>query len=384
MTNETNRTNHIDRATERGCRRHTANVNGRRILAALAGSCLACACGGQPVVEQRAVEKPKPKEIEADVSITEGARVRVDLDGPKVLGADDPKEDGWDLTFEGLDVFTNSGPSGPGAGAAFGPLAAASLADPAPPAPFLVPDSVGGAFTNWYLYDGHTLRTRFHVYAVRDGTRIWKLQVLGYYGDVPDAPVSGLYGLRYSEVTDAGSAATVELSNLQGTSGSGAEADGLPGECVDLASGDRMFLTLEEAAADPSWHLCFRHESILVNGGLSGPRGVEAVDLDRAWGASESAADVRARTSDTELSRFDAVNRVVVTNGALDWKSDSVVSAFSGHWIVEGSDPPTPVTGAWLVQGSDGASEHLVVFESFEGASPASPGTLRLRAKPVE
>ena len=73
--------------------------------------------------------------------------------------------------------------------------------------PFLVADTAGGTFLGWYAYDGgtHTLYSRYHVYALRSGDQLYKLQLLGYYGDVAGAPVSALYQLRYAAVNTDGS-----------------------------------------------------------------------------------------------------------------------------------------------------------------------------------
>jgi hypothetical protein len=78
------------------------------------------------------------------VSVPESGRAYVDLAAPKIA---DGQSLEWDLAFEGMDVFTNSGPSGAGMGGSFGPLDVANLgSDTAPEVPFIATDKAGGAF----------------------------------------------------------------------------------------------------------------------------------------------------------------------------------------------------------------------------------------------
>src|SRR5690242_13093290 len=94
---------------------------------------------------------------EVKVAVPASGRVYVRLASPPaVVTPADPKTDkGWDVAFEGLDVYTNSGPSGPAVAQAFGPLdAVAFLDDTAPQVPFLTGDKTGGAFIRWWFYDG--------------------------------------------------------------------------------------------------------------------------------------------------------------------------------------------------------------------------------------
>ena len=120
----------------------------------------------------------------------------VKLDGPDVanLAGDGKDSLAWDLAFTGYDIFTNSGPSGKGKALAFGPYdSAVFISDVAPEAPFITPDKSGGAFLYWYKYEGapaHALWSRFHVFGVKDGDKLYKVQVIGYYGERQGAPVS--------------------------------------------------------------------------------------------------------------------------------------------------------------------------------------------------
>jgi hypothetical protein len=341
-------------------------------------------CGNPRIEAAPSATRPSAVEHRFDVEVPVESRVLVDLEGPRVVAPDDVGADAWDLAFQGLDVFTNSGPSGPGAGAAFGPLEAAVFqADTAPSVPFLVQDEVGGALADWYLYDQHLLRTRFHVYAIKDGPRFWKVQILGYYGDDAASPVSGMYTLRYAELSDAVSNPTIVITDLQGTGGSGAGPDDAPSECVNLGSGERKFLTAADAQADATWHLCFRHASIVVNGGLSGALGVTAADLDSASLPTETAGDVRGRSPDSELPRFESIGYSAVVDPNVYFVEDGIVSAFTHRWLEAASATPEPSPGAWLVYGSDGATAHLVKFDSLD-ASVASAATVRLLLKTFE
>src|SRR5688572_3311840 len=89
--------------------------------------------------------------IELKVAVPETGRVFMKLGPePAVVTPADPKTDkGWDVAFEGLDVFTNSGPSGSGQSRAFGPNdAVVFIGDVAPEVPdvLLTGDKTGGAF----------------------------------------------------------------------------------------------------------------------------------------------------------------------------------------------------------------------------------------------
>lgn len=323
------------------------------------------------------------------VPVPATGRVLVELDPPAVaaLSGDDAASTDWDLAFEGLDIFTNGGASGPGAGSAFGPLDREELlGDTVPEVPFMQQDAAGGAFLDWYDYDGttHALWSRQHVYGVRDGAKLWKVQILGYYGEVAGAPVSALYQIRYAEVSASGVGPTVTAADIDATAGGLSGTDGAPGACLDLASGDLLSLTVDEAAQSSDWHLCFRRDRITVNGELGGPRGVTAVDLDAAGTAKETLEQVMARTAESTEPRFDAVTLATLADPGLDYRGDHVVSVFSDQWIVPGSSPLAPVNAAWLVVAADGRAHHLIGFEGFEDPGASAPGVVRLRIKNVK
>lgn len=322
-----------------------------------------------------------------EVAIEFGERAFVELATPAQLArapAADSKD--WHLAFEGLDVFTNGGVSGPGSGSAFGPLTPATwLWDTAPAVPLLSRDRAGGAFVDWYDYDGttHQLFSRYHVYGVLDGERFYKVQILSYYGEVAGAPVGARYHLRYAEVGSAGNRPTTELESLDASAGGPKGGDEEPSICLDLATGASAPLTVAEARASDAWHVCLRRDAIAVNGGESGPRGVSAVDLDAAQTASETEAEVQARSAESELARFDAVDLRTLADVALRWRTDGIVTAFSDKWLDFDAEPTRPTDEAWLVIAPDGTTKFLVAFDSLSGDLTRGSATLSLSVKTV-
>jgi hypothetical protein len=322
-----------------------------------------------------------------NVDVSKG-RVYVKLANPPALVTPaDPKTDKtWDLAFEGLDVFTNSGPSGPGGGSAFGPLDPIAFIDSVAPAvPFLSPDTTGGAFIRWWYYGGaaadHALYTRFHIYGVQDGTHFYKVQVLNYYGVREGAPVAALYRVRWAEVTSAGSGPTKDVADLDGTVGGTTNAPDQKGECLDLGTGARVMLLPTESRTSSAWHLCFRRENISVNGEVGGPRGVGAVDLDAAKSATEMLVDVVNKTPESEQPRFDAIAMAALSG--QPYRGDRIVSAFGTLWLDHTGSVAAPAKMAWLVVGADSKANYLVGFSSFMSATATNPGTISMRVKPV-
>lgn len=308
----------------------------------------------------------------------------VDLDGPAIVTADDA----WELKFDGKNIQTNGGVSGSEKGAAFGPLDLEAFADDGVPSdvPFLFEDEFGGAFARWFAYDGaeHVLYSRFHVYGIRRGGELYKLQVLGFYGEAQGAPLPGLYRLRYARVTEAGVEETVEIPKLDGTAGGTSEpTDDDASGCIRLDTGAMTQLTPAEAKASDEWDVCFRRATISVNGGDGAAADVEAVDLDLDQTAGEMLSEIAERTAESELAAFDAVDAGVLMDPSTAWLSDGVISAFTNRWFEVGSDPLVPASHAWLVASSDGETPFFVGFESFTGATASSPGTIALRVKAI-
>jgi hypothetical protein len=216
---------------------------------------------------------------------------------------------------------------------------------------------------------------------VRDAQRLYKVQLLSYYGEQAGEPLSGLYQLRYAEVLDAGPGETQELFDINATAG-GADGSG-PAACLDLASADVSLLSQTEAQESAAWHLCLRREAILVNGGQGGPGGVSAVDLQAHETPLETAAEIQARTADSELGRFENVDLEALNDESLDWRGDGVVTPFGARWLEPGTSPPTPVDDVWLVVAADGVANYLIAFEALEGDPQQEPATLQIRVKSV-
>jgi len=292
----------------------------------------------------------------------------------------------WDIALQGHDVFTNGGISGPGNSSAFGPLSPPTyLSDTAPKAPLMLKDRAGGALLDWYDYVGetHQLYSRFHVYALRDGERLFKLQVLGYYGEQLGAPVAALYHVRYAEVTDAGLGETHEVTGIDATAGGSKDDDSAPSGCLELDSERVSALTPAEAKESDAWQLCFRREAISVNGGLSGPRGMEAVDLQAAASADETEDEIKERTAASQQPLFDGPDFATLTEPSLVYRPDGIVTAFAQRWLEPGTDPLALQDGVWLVLGADGATNYLLRFSNLIGDPALEEATLSLEAKPV-
>jgi len=323
---------------------------------------------------------------ELRVPVPSTGRAYVNLAAPAVItpSGDAGAPSRWDLAFEGYGVFTNGGASGAGQGGAFGPLDLSTFAsDTAPAVPFITADATGGAFVDWYAYDGttHVLYSRFHVYGVKRGARLWKVQVLSYYGLQDNAPTSAIFRVRYAELTSGvGETQTVTVDGTAGGLSSPASA---PSGCLSLATGQVSMLTDADAQSQTTWDLCFRRDAISVNGEAGGPGEVGAVDLQAAQTAGEPLAAVEAETADGEQPRFDGVDAASFA-GAV-FRGDHVVSAFeSGGWLDAAQSPPAPAPGqAWLVVDASGQHTFLVTFSTFQNATTSSPGTVVMHLKPV-
>lgn len=290
----------------------------------------------------------------------------------------------WDLRFQGWDIFSNGGVSGGGKGAVFGPLPFTYFLAGEDPTevPFLIEDKAAGAFRDWYFYDGqwHTLYSRFHVYGVRSGPHLFKVQLLGYYGDVQGAPISALYRLRYAEVTAQGGGSIVEVGKLDATAGGLGGDDQAPSGCLSLISGQASQLTPAQAAAASTWDLRFRRDSISVNGGLGGPGSVTAVDLDADATEGETLDQLKQLSADNQVARFTAVDHAALTAASLKYRGDRVVSAFSDAWVDVAHDPPALADdNTWLVVSADGKSRFLLGLTAIKHSTTAAAGTVVMR-----
>ncbi|MFO7178771.1 MAG: HmuY family protein [Pseudomonadota bacterium] len=325
---------------------------------------------------------------ELRIRVSASATTLVRLATPEVIDVDGTPDESleWDLAFQGWDVFTNGGVSGPGSGAAFGPLPTFYLLFPDEPldVPFLIADRTGGAFVGWYAYGGgaHSVYSRHHVYGIETGDRRYKLQILGYYGDVEGVPVSALYRIRYAEVTEDGVGPTELVENLDATANGAPTDPDEPSGCLALASGKTLALTPDEMRSSTAWDLCFRRDAVSVNGELGGPGDVSAVDLDAAETEDETLDEVRERTAESELPRFEAVDHAALTARHLEYRGDRVTSAFTNKWFDRSTREPR-LDVAWYVVGADGRSKYFVAFTGVEDAKGDAPGTIVLRVVPV-
>lgn len=360
---------------------------------------LTAGCDNEPLRPAQATptEDAAPVDAGADVGELPGTeivvdvppsgRAFVDLDTASVVTPDDDGSSSadWDLAFGGPDVFTNSGPSGPGAGKAFGPLGLLEfLAETPPEVPFLAADQTGGALRDWYAYEGssHALYSRYHVYGLRRGDgRLFKLQVLGYYGEITGAPVSAVYSVRYAEVTGSGVGAISELDGIDATAGGPSGSDESPSACLDLVSGEIAMLTPEAARLSTTWDVCFRRSNISVNGELGGPGQATAVDLHAGETDGEIVAAVKLKTAQSEKARFEGVLLDDLEQPSLVYRGDRIVSAFSDQWLVPGVSPAEPQQGTWLVVGGDGERSHILGFTDVQSTGGTiSRVTLRFRS----
>jgi hypothetical protein len=367
------------------------------LLAAMAFA-FAMACGGEPEVVTKGHSPTTDAEPSSDLDHAEelpgeelvlrveaGKATFVDLARAKVLNGDPEDSLDWDLAFRGWDVFTNSGPSGPGDGAGFGPTDELDyLFDGVPSVPFMRADTTGGAFLEWFDYDGenHALWSRYHLYGVHDGDRLWKVQLLSYYGEDFGAPVGALYRFRYAEVGAAGVGETTEVLNLDGTAGYPDVSEDTGSGCIDLASGERQSLTPRESLESSTWDLCFRRDAIRVNGEQGGPGGVTAVDLDASRTSEETLEDVKARTPESELARFEDLERDSLVDNTLNYRGDRVISIFGDAWFEGRGEAAEPARVSWLVRGADGEQQYLLVFREIRGSTEAA-GEVTFRVRKV-
>lgn len=315
------------------------------------------------------------------VEMKPGQRILLNLGSGRIASDAGAESGSWDLAFEGWDVFTNSGPSGPGNGAAFGPLEElAFLFDTAPEVPFLREDSTGGAFLDWYAYDGsaHQLWSRYHVFGVHSGEQLFKVQVMGYYGEQLGAPVSALYRLRFAEVTSSGSAETVDIVGLDATAGYPEIRDDAPSGCLKLSTGEQLELSPDQARSSGAWDLCFRRDVISVNGEEGGPGDVTAVELNA--GDDATLEQLGELTEEQTLADFEAVDFERLSEPSLGYRGDHVVSAFDGAWVTNPGKQARAVAAAWYVRGGDGESEYLALVTDVEGvAESATRVTLQVK-----
>ena len=295
--------------------------------------------------------------------------VYIDLAVPAVVQNADRSRSNWDLHFDGLEVYTNSGAAGPGEGASFGPTSELELLfDTAPDVPMRA-DLSDGAMSNWYWFANNGIISRFRAYGVRDGSgRLFKLQVVSYYGQTGSESESGIYSIRFAEVTETGNGEIVQLSGIDARAGGVSIPAGAAAGCVDLARGEQYLLNKEEWLERGDWHLCFQRTEIFVNGGLSGPGQVAVVDLEQDPAASSPdpvSSDEAMRTAESDLQRFERIGYAELSQSNLPWQREYRVQPRIGdNWLSE--DRQTPIPGSWIVRGADGLRHYALFFTALD------------------
>ncbi|HYQ18870.1 MAG TPA: hypothetical protein VEQ58_24005, partial [Polyangiaceae bacterium] len=228
------------------------------------------------------------------------------------------------------------------------------------------------------------LYSRFHSYGVKSGERLFKVQLLGYYGDVQGAPISALYQLRYAEVTPQQRGTVVQVTNLDATAGGLGGGDDQTSGCLTLSTGNQQQLTTSQTAQSSLWDVSFRRDSVSVNGELGGPGAVSAVDLDAAKTEVETLDGVKALSADGTAAAFDALDYDALTQPSLRYRGDRIVSAFSDAWVDTSITPPRLADdNTWLVVGADGKSRFLLGITTLENSTTGAAGTVVLRIQRV-
>jgi hypothetical protein len=363
----------------------------RVALSATVGLCLAlAACEDEdqttsPPAPPGATPVPMPASQDVTLEAAGGKRTFLSLRAATLVEVADPASSAeWDLSLTGYLLQTNSGPSGPGKGAAYGPITDQGWdqienAGVVPHPSVWSIDRVASPFDGWYLYNRcpegmHTLASRFRVYGVESAGRRHALQILSYYGLVMGAPVAGRYSLRFGEVPAAGAASLRQVSDLDASK---------QAVYLDLATGMPVPLSEAEARTSSAWDIGLRRSEIFVNGGVAGPKGVRAVDLD--GGRSEPVEDVCGMTEASERPRFERVDAATLADSQLRWKASELEDAFQEKWFTYDltRHEIAPAGGTWIVRGADGASHFKLEITGIEGASRAEAGRVSLRLAPI-
>jgi hypothetical protein len=170
--------------------------------------------------------------------------------------------------------------------------------------------------------------------------------------------------------------------DLDGTAGYPEVSEDSESGCIDLVSGEQLSLATAALIESEAWHLCFRREAIGVNGEQGGPRGVGAVDLDGRETALETIEDVKERTPESELARFETVDLDDLEDASLSYRGDRVVSIFADRWFEGTGEAAEPAPASWLVRDADGERHYLIVFREIRGSRDAA-GEVRFRVREV-
>jgi hypothetical protein len=294
----------------------------------------------------------------------------------------------WDLRFDGYHAFTNGGAAGVGKGASFGPSTDLDLLfDTIPDVPMRA-DLSDGAMMAWFWFSDAGITSRFRVYGVRDASgRTFKVQVLNYYAEDDSGRASAQYTIRYAEVTPTQVGETIELSGINASAGGVSAPAGAPSGCVNLVNGEVLELTKDEWSTRPDWHLCFQRTDVFLNGGISGPSNVTAVDLevDSDSGDDSGLTDAeQGRSADSERARFDAIAYDELDASYLAWdKSYDVLPRIGTRWLTGSVEHPDPVPGTWFVRGADGERYYAVYFTAVLPGTDSAAPRVQMQVKPL-
>lgn len=311
----------------------------------------------------------------------------IDLSTPSVIQPTSSDTFAWDLLFDGLTVYTNSGAAGPGYGASFGPSSELDLLFDAAPAVPLRADVSDNALLSWYWFGPNGVTSRFHTYALRNAEgQLFKLQVLSYYDNSGNEQRTAIYTVRYAEVTPDGSGEIVEVNNLDASAGGVTLPPSSPAACIDLAAGTLLQLDATEWSSKTDWDLCFQRTEVFLNGGLSGKGSIEAVDLDLEPGASVDSGVTEAeqrQTPEGALARFEEVDYAMLTQQDLPWDQQYEARARIGtRWLAGEPESPVPQEGSWIVRGADGERHYALYFISVSPETQATR-TVSVQVKPL-
>ena len=318
---------------------------------------------------------------------TLGERVYLDLSIPAVVAPSSNDTFTWDLLFEGLTLYTNSGAAGPGFGASYGPSSEFDLLFDSAPAVPLRADMSESALLNWYWFGPNGITSRYHTYGLRDGDgRLFKLQVLSYYDDSDAGHESAVYTLRYAEVSAGNSGETSETSGINANAGGVTLPPSSPAGCIDLATGKYLQLAQAQWGAMTDWDLCFQRTEVFLNGGLTGSGAVQAVDLDidSLAGADSGVTEAeKQQTAEGALERFDAIDYAALTQPNLPWEQEYQARPRIGtRWLTGEHDNPGLTMGSWIIRGADGESHYALYFTDIARTADQSQ-TVGVQVKPL-
>ncbi|MFM7201639.1 MAG: HmuY family protein [Myxococcota bacterium] len=252
----------------------------------------------------------------------------------------------WDLRLEGNFLHLNGGESGAGAAWGLGPVgfgtadyeALTDHDDVVGPVQYY--DEFESVLTDWYDYivsgATHGVYSRYHVYAIQvDAEHTYKLQLLDYYDDVNGSLESGMITFRWAEL-DQDTPIEVLLDARAG--GAYAEEDDPANKYTYFAFGKGVIdLTDEEASTSLEWDIAFKRYYVKLNGGVSGPKGVQGFDFqaDR----EETTSEIKGFTPESELPEFQSAASSTI-DGA--WTSDRIGSIVQGSYELNASSVPSP------------------------------------------